>query len=73
MKFYTMKEVAEKTGLHYDQIWYHAMTNKITPAIQVGRSRLFSAKNIRQIQDHFHKKETNDHDRNSETLASAQP
>jgi DNA-binding transcriptional MerR regulator len=53
MQYYTTKQVAEKTGLTYDQIWFHAITGKVTPAIQVGRSRLFSAKNIRQIKSHF--------------------
>ena len=54
---YSLSEVARVTGIPYYRIYYSHYTGQIPEPRRVGRTRIYSEKDVQKIKEHFSKKE----------------
>lgn len=56
-KEYTLNEVALLTGIPYYRIYYGHYTGRIPEPKRVGRNRIYTEQDVKNIKEHFAMKE----------------
>jgi DNA-binding transcriptional MerR regulator len=54
---YSLCEVARLTGVAYYRLYYAFYTGQLSEPAKIGRTRIFTDKDVQKIKEHFSKKE----------------
>ena len=57
LKEYSLGEVAQLTGVAYYRLYYAIYTGQLPEPKKVGKTRIFTAKDVQNIKEHFGIKE----------------